>query len=369
MFLSPKTKTKSNRHESKELKNNIKQLRKLIDELNYEIFKNPRNYTRPPSEYLEIYNAFTEQLHYLQIKEQNTEHNDDDDNIDADTEQAPLNDIKEIFLNKESNQLTQPIKINNGKGSSASMKPQAASVDSELLLSPNFKEPKLVGRLEQPDARKPPLPKNANLPKFKLDHPKTLPTHSSGVAVSALYSSTTLQPNPTGANSMSKSNLSQTSPASTPGPINGSDASASLRARHDSSNSPPCMNGAQPVLNISSCASSPSFSIINQNMNHRSLANAGNSPAIAHNSRSFGDINDAIISTSMVNSLSPSSSIATTPTFNGSAFSSSFLRIFIGSSTAVIEKKPIPLKDALCSKLKSRNLETDKCIAFTKDTK
>jgi hypothetical protein len=66
-------------------------------------------------------------------------------------------------------------------------------------------------------------------------------------------------------------------------------------------------------------------------------------------------------------SLSPSSSIATTPTH--AQMPSSFLRIFIGTSTAVIEKKPIPLKEALSSKLKSRNLEMEKCIAYIKDSK
>ena len=42
----------------------------LIDKLNSEIFKNPQNYKRPPSEYLEIYNSFTEKLHELQVKKQ-----------------------------------------------------------------------------------------------------------------------------------------------------------------------------------------------------------------------------------------------------------------------------------------------------------
>jgi hypothetical protein len=92
---------------------------------------------------------------------------------------------------------------------------------------------------------------------------------------------------------------------------------------------------------------------------------------LAHNSHSFSDINDVnhnmVIGTTPTHSLSPSSSIATTPTH--APMPSSFLRIFIGTSTAVIEKKPIPLKEALSSKLKSRNLEMDKCIAYVKESK
>jgi hypothetical protein len=34
-----------------------------------------------------------------------------------------------------------------------------------------------------------------------------------------------------------------------------------------------------------------------------------------------------------------------------------------------VEKKPVPLKEAIYNKLKSRNLEIDKCIAFIKDSK
>ena len=45
-------------------------MQELIEKLNFEIFRNPQNYTRPPSEYLEIFNTLTEQLHHLQIKKQ-----------------------------------------------------------------------------------------------------------------------------------------------------------------------------------------------------------------------------------------------------------------------------------------------------------
>lgn len=116
-------------------------------------------------------------------------------------------------------------------------------------------------------------------------------------------------------------------------------------------------------------------SISNNSLNsaNPNSSNSLGTAHLAHNSRSFGDINEVNHSANMVNgttpthSLSPSSSIATTPTHP--QMPSSFLRIFIGTSTAVIEKKPIPLKDALSSKLKSRNLEMDKCIAYIKDSK
>lgn len=45
-------------------------MQELINKLNYEIFKNPQNYTRPPSEYLEVYNTFTATLHSLQKKKE-----------------------------------------------------------------------------------------------------------------------------------------------------------------------------------------------------------------------------------------------------------------------------------------------------------
>lgn len=71
--------------------------------------------------------------------------------------------------------------------------------------------------------------------------------------------------------------------------------------------------------------------------------------------------------TPSVSSFSPSSSIATTPTYHTTS-SSSFLRIYIGTSTAVIEKKCIPLQDVLYNRLKSRNLEVEKCIAYIKES-
>ena len=90
-----------------------------------------------------------------------------------------------------------------------------------------------------------------------------------------------------------------------------------------------------------------------------SVSGQASTSNLSHNSsRSFGDINDAIINTtgaptatshthsqltsgqmtltpSTANSLSPTASLATTPT-TYNTLSSSFLRIFIGTSTAVV---------------------------------
>lgn len=57
------------------LTNEIRQMQDLIEELNSEIFKNPRNCTQPPSEYLEVYNDITEKLHHLQLRKQSIDNN------------------------------------------------------------------------------------------------------------------------------------------------------------------------------------------------------------------------------------------------------------------------------------------------------
>ena len=87
------------------IENEIKRMQDLIDKLNSEIFKNPQNYTRPPSEYLEIYNTFTEKLHTLQLKKQqlidqaNRRSRNLTDNDDY-TNNSPSNDIE---MNEQSN--------------------------------------------------------------------------------------------------------------------------------------------------------------------------------------------------------------------------------------------------------------------------
>ena len=91
--------------------------------------------------------------------------------------------------------------------------------------------------------------------------------------------------------------------------------------------------------------------------------NACDSPPISKPlsgaSRSFGDISEALPATPthLFGAFSP-----------GHLSSSSFLRIYIGSSTAVVEKRPLPLRDALASKLKSRGLDVERCVAYVKDS-
>jgi hypothetical protein len=108
---------------------------------------------------------------------------------------------------------------------------------------------------------------------------------------------------------------------------------------------------------------------INHNNNTNNLHNT-DTLSSTHNSRSFNDINDAYSSANNLTGYfpSPSSSQATTPT-HPQATPSSFLRLYIGTSTAVFEKKPmLMLREALYNKMKSRNLEFDKCVAYIKET-
>jgi hypothetical protein len=108
--------------------------------------------------------------------------------------------------------------------------------------------------------------------------------------------------------------------------------------------------------------------------------NSNNQDILNHNNRSFNDLNEFNnLAANMLpngyhptpSTLSPTSSMATTPTYLSNSISggASYFRIFIGSSTTVVEKKPIPLRDLLLSKLKSRDLDIDKCIAYIKESK
>lgn len=210
-------------------------------------------------------------------------------------------------------------------------------------------------KVEISDSKKPPLPKTTSNgpPRLKLDHPNTLPTK----------------------------------------PLLNTSATNSLIAPSPSSPLA-VLNERPPYLDLTeSTASSLPMSIINPNLNYQqqnSSSNTNNSSnqSMSHNSRSFNDINDAILApvmiginsasavansvtnakqTPAITSFSPPSSIATTPTHQ-TTFSSPFLRIYIGTSTAVIEKKSVPLQEVLYNKLKSRNLEVDKCIAYIKES-
>lgn len=93
-------------------------------------------------------------------------------------------------------------------------------------------------------------------------------------------------------------------------------------------------------------------SVTNPNISSLQLT-ANNS--LSQNSRSFIEINDNYQSCLNQNNTTNNS----TP----------FLRIYIGSSTAVVEKKPVALRDVVSSKLKNRNMEIKKCIAYIKDSK
>ncbi len=46
-----------------------------------------------------------------------------------------------------------------------------------------------------------------------------------------------------------------------------------------------------------------------------------------------------------------------------------FLRVHIGRYTAVVQKKPMSLREALQKKLKNQNMDIEKCVAFDKESK
>lgn len=236
----------------KETENNIEQVQKLIDKLNFEIFKNPVNCTRPPSEYLEVYNTYTAELHFWQKKKES------------------LEPRQTILVNEE------PIEI---------------------------------------VSKKPPLPKNgSSLPKFKLDHPTSLSApNSNNVNIKHAQSPTTAA-----------------SPTITT--IHNHHYKSSSSSNTITSDSSASFNGFSNLPLSSSITSLP-LSIQGSNSSNSTHLNATtltNSNNTTQNSRSFGDFTDAV---SLNNhSSSPSSSLATTPTCSNL----SFLRLYIGCSTAVI---------------------------------
>lgn len=255
---------------------------------------------------------------------------------------------------------------------------KSVSKSLELTITNPLNGPKLNARSETFDSRKPPLPKASGTmapPKLKLEHSLNLNTQSpSSLAKYANVNSAITSPSSSQTGSRKNStqfyisNSLQGSPEMTQNFPNSDTESSSItrlftneRNKFDSS-----LNSPYDSLPFNNGLSSPYSTQTNPRQPNSTLI-------MSHNSRSFGDINDAIgINTNsnnlpLVSSISPSPSMATTPTFYGSNSLSSFLRIFIGSSTAVVEKKAIPLKEALVSKLKSRNLEIDKCIAYIKD--
>ena len=109
------------------------------------------------------------------------------------------------------------------------LRSSSRSVDLDILLPPvnSLNSSKVNSRSETLDSKKPPLPKNG-LPKFKLDHPTSLPTqtvntpastktspsgHSSGVPSPSLSARKSNCPTPT---QFYISNSVQGSPATTP---------------------------------------------------------------------------------------------------------------------------------------------------------
>lgn len=163
-------------------------------------------------------------------------------------------------------------------------------------------------RSEPFDAKKPPLPKSISSqpPKSKQDHPTK--SH---------------------VNSSTSSNNNSNNPSVATSPISIHERPQNLLINVSGSNE----------LNIIPSSSLP-LSISNQPQSSSPSSNQSINP----NSRSFEIINDAILAPGMISLLnnnlrSPPSSIANTPTHHTATLSSSFLRIYIGTSTAVIEKK------------------------------
>jgi len=169
-------------------------------------------------------------------------------------------------------------------------------------------------RSEAFDAKKPPLPKSISgqAPKFKQDHP-----------IKSFV------------NSSASSNNNSNNPSVSTSPISIHERPQNLLI-NDMTN----INSGNDFISI---PSSLPISVLNQSQ----LSSPSSKQTINPNSRSFENINDAILAPGIIGLLnsnirSPPSSIANTPTHHTSTLSSSFLRIYIGTSTAVIEKKPIP---------------------------
>ncbi len=346
--LEKLNKSENNQIELTKLDNEIKTYQDLIDKLNHDIFNDPRNYTRPPSEYLEIFHTFTEHLHNLQVLKQASQLSEDTRSENSSTNTDGLTQSETCQSPSPQSPLSKSDEANE-----AIVKSSSKSIDLEQCDSRS--NTKLSSRSETFDSKKPPLPRvslnasNTLVPKFKLDHPKTLatqPINATKQQQTSNFNSPTKSMSPSSRRNMTPttqfyiSNSLQASPATTPSLLGDPDSTtiAKIFEHRNQSSSPPDFNSL-------AYTSSPLISPNNFN---------------PQNSRSFGDINDA-------------STMPTTPTFlmslsPSSSVNSSFLRIYIGSSTAVVEKKAIPLKEALVSKLKSRNLEIDKCIAYIKDT-
>ncbi len=413
-----------------------------IHELNSEVFKNPSNKERPPSEYLEIYRDLTEKLHnfqwehdkLIQIQDEqqqkqldiisrhnNTSNssinrlqnntNEDEDGMYGLTGDAGGSSHSSIHNINQSVSMSSIIcsspipppsgHINNQSGehntsnnssyfdydqkritpppgsSSNSLLPQKNSSSSQSNLSNHS-----VGSPHSLSSGS----NTATLPKFKLDHPTSLSTtinnnkyYASANLSHSKPSTPTIPINGSANNSPSMCTSLTTSPATTPTlHYNHNITSVSPPSRnpttaiihnitgtggavsntnphhyhsHSASLTPSSSSLSLPLTNIvnpstgyannnnsgtlinsmssngnASLATTPTSMHHNGGSNRNNLATPIN--GITHNSRSFGDINEAIMNPSG-NSISPSPSIAGTPTF-------AVLRIVIGNSTAVV---------------------------------
>lgn len=167
----------------------------LINKLNNEIFKDPQNHIRPPSEYLEVYNRFTLLLHCMQKRketlEQEIKHSQEkSNNIQA---TRSNNDSNSSLFESATSPLPQPCEIIPYSPSPPPPQPSQSNRDSEdplaaasgnessapssssppgslafLSSSPSKQHHSMLNdAAEQLETtyRKPPLPKNA-LPKY-----------------------------------------------------------------------------------------------------------------------------------------------------------------------------------------------------------
>lgn len=166
----------------------------LINKLNNEIFKDPQNHIRPPSEYLEVYNRFTMLLHCMQKRKetleqeikhsqeksnsiQATRSNNDSNSSLFESATSPLLQPCEIIPYSPSPPPPQSLQSNRDEDQLAAASGNESSAPSSssppgslafLSSSPSKQHHSMLNdAAEQLEAtyRKPPLPKNA-LPKY-----------------------------------------------------------------------------------------------------------------------------------------------------------------------------------------------------------
>jgi hypothetical protein len=347
-----------------------------------EIFKNPLNYTRPPSEYLEIFNEFTEKLHHLQIKRQlildRAGKRDSIDFSSSDKDECIAATTTTTTNASSFSPATNVVQPTENNYSPSKMKSNEASYY-------NYSPSKNLSPVE---FRKPPLPPPKSTP-TPLDYQPTTMTQYNSQSNQQYYPPPQTPTSPYSQNtkclytSISSANSPVTTPGySSPPPItstNTNDLSYNYNIQqHNNTNQYKQQFSLQQQQNYqnqqshhnhlstsTSSSSLPSFitnhtNIIPNHPTNLALNNGANmlvshgGSNLSHNSsRSFSDINDVLIqhpiqnaintssnnnfalTPSTATSMSPISSLATTPT-SYTTLSSSFLRIFIGTSTAVV---------------------------------